>query len=274
MGVLCQTEGPFGERKIEDYIDHLAKKGMSYLSLQTYQRVLWQFYTFLPGDKPLDEDMLLRWETDLKSRGYADATIQAQRSIISGFMEYVLRRNESQGENAVLHRSVLTREDYLWLLRTARKNGRKRAYLLIKTLVSTGIRSSELKELKVESLRSRGAWVTSHGIRRRVLIPEPIRTGLLEYAEACGVTTGILFITKDGTPLLHSAIWKEIKRVCREAGMEEDAGNPRNLYLLYLDTYAEACRSSTPENAFAMYQQLLCEEDALVAWSAEMGFDV
>ena len=77
-----------GERQIADYWEHLAKKGLSYLSMQTYQRALWQVYEYLPGDKVLDEDVLLRWETDLKTRGYADTTIQAQRSIINGFVEY------------------------------------------------------------------------------------------------------------------------------------------------------------------------------------------
>lgn len=267
MSALCQAEVAFGERQIEDYWDHMAKKGVSYLSLQTYQRVLWQFYEYLPGDKVLSEDVLRCWEADLKSSGYAETTIKAQRSIINGFMRYLLQQKPQQKEHIVLRRSVLTRDDYLWLLQTARENGRKRAYLLIKTLVSTGIRSSELKELTIESLRSGGAWVTSHGIRRRVRIPEPIRTGLLEYAEDCGVTAGTLFVTRDGTPLIYSATWKEIKRVCREAGLDEDAGNPRNLYLLYLDTYTEVCGLGTRENAFAMYQNLLCEEETLVSWS-------
>lgn len=267
MSEGCQIKVTFGERQIADYWEHLAKKGLSYLSMQTYQRALWQVYEYLPGDKVLDEDVLLRWETDLKTRGYADTTIQAQRSIINGFVEYMARENESQGETNTVRRSVLTREEYLWLLRTARENGRKRAYLLIKTLVSTGIRSSELKELTVEALKEGGAWVTSHGIRRRVVIPEPIRTELLEYAEACGVTAGTLFITMDGKPLFHSAVWKEIKRVCREAAVQEDAGNPRNLYLLYLDTYEGVCRNCSFEESWQKYEQLLSEEEALMEWN-------
>jgi len=276
MSALCQTEFTFGERQIEDYWNHLAKKGLSFLSLQTYQRVLWQIYEYLPGSsKKLDEDVLLRWEADLKTRGYADTTIQAQRSIINGFMEHLTQRSELQNEESPApHRSVLSREDYLQLLRTARERGRRRAYLLIKVLVSTGIRSSELKELTAEALREGGAWVTSHGIRRRVVIPEPVRTELLEYAASCGIKTGTLFITKDGTPLIHSAIWKEIKRVCREAGMPEDAGNPRNLYLLYLDTYGEICSTGTPESSFTMYQQLLGKEEALAAWNTHPKFEV
>lgn len=257
----------FGEQQIEDYWHHLAKKGLSFLTLQTYQRVLWQLYDYLPGDKKLDEDVLLRWEADLKSKGYAGTTLQGQRSIINGFVDYLTQRDNPQGETTVQRRGALIRDDYLRILLMARENGRRRAYLLIKTLVSTGIRSSELKELTVEALRAGGAWVTSHGVRRRVAIPEPIRTELLEYAETCGVTAGTLFVTMDGKPLFHSAVWKEIKRVCREAAMQEDAGSPRALYLLYLDTYEGICRQTSSEESWQKYERLLSEEEALVAWN-------
>ena len=267
MSVLCKNEVVFGEQQIEEYWNHLATKGLSYSTMKAYQNALMTFYEYLPGDKTLNEDALLQWEANLKNRGYADKTIKAQRTIVNGFLEFLTQRNNLQGEATELQRSILTRDKYLWLLRTAQENGWRRAYLLIKTVVIVGIRTSELEDLTVEALREGGAWVTSHGIRRRVLIPEPVRSELLHYAKACDVTTGTLFVTKDGTPLLHSAVWKEIKRVCRATGLENDAGNPRSLYLLYVDTYQGICRRCSSEEAWQEYEQLLSKEETLVAWN-------
>ena len=189
---------------------------------------------------------------------------------VSGFVEFLQGRAEDfAGESVALRRSVLNRQDYLRLLQTARNTGRQRAYLLIKTLVNVGVRSRELAELTVETVRVGGAWVTSHGIRHRVTVPNPLRSELLAYAAGQGIAEGPVFVTKDGTPLLHSAVWKEIKKVCREAGLENDAGNPRNLYLLYLDTYQSICRRCPSGEAWQEYEQLLSKEETSMAWNTE-----
>lgn len=260
----------FEECRIDDYWDYLARKGFSFLSLQMYRRVLRRFYEYLPGDKLLDADALIRWEADCKICGYSETTIQAERSVVSGFLEFLQGSAEESAEESVtVRRSVLTRQDYLRLLRTARSTGRQRAYLLIKTLVNVGVRSRELAELTVETVRAGGAWVTSHGIRHRVAVPEQLQSELLAYAAGQGITEGPVFATRNGAPLLHSAVWKEIKKVCREAGLENDMGNPRNLYLLYLDTYQSICRRCPNGEAWQEYEQLLSEEDASTAWNTE-----
>lgn len=267
MSTLNQTGCAFGERQIEEYREYLERKGLTFLSQQSYMRVLWQLYEYLSGSEHLDGDVLCRWEEELERQGYSHTTIRAQRSIADGFLTYFKQQEERQEESAERSQGLLTREDYLWLLQTAREYGRKRAYLLIKTLVITGIRPREMAALTVDALRDGATWVTSYGIQRRILIPEPLRTELLTYAAREGVSDGTLFVTQDGAPLLHSAVWKEIKRVCRETGLENDAGNPRVLHQLYMDTYQNICRRNSRETAWQAYEQLLSEEETLVAWN-------
>lgn len=267
MSTQYQTGCTFGERQMEEYREYLGRKGLTFLTQRAYMRVLWQIYEYLNGNEHLDGDVLSRWEEDLERQGYSRSTIRAQRSIADGFLKYLKQQKERQEESAERSQGLLSREDYLWLLQTAREYGKKRAYLLIKTLVITGIRPAEMVALTVEALRDGATWVTSYGTRRRILIPEPLRTELLAYAAGEGVSAGTLFVTQDGTPLLHSAVWKEIKRICRVTGLANDAGNPRVLHQLYLDTYQNISRCNSRETAWQTYEQLLSEEETLVAWN-------
>ena len=267
MNTPCQTDYTFGERQMEEYQEYLNGKGLSFITQQAYMRVLLQLYKYLNGCENLNGEVLCRWEEDLEKQGCSYSTIQVHRSIVNGFLKYLDLQEERQKESTERKQGFLTREDYLWLLQTAREHGRKRAYLLIKTLVNTGIRSLELKDLTVEALRDGAAWGTSYGMRRRIPIPEPLRTELLDYAAEESVNSGTLFVTQDGNPLLHSAVWKEIKRVCRETGLENDAGNPRCLYQLYMDTFRNICRCNSRDTAWQAYEQLLSVEETLVAWN-------
>jgi site-specific recombinase XerD len=60
---------------------------------------------------------------------------------------------------------------------------------------------------------------------------------LLNYAKRCGITTGAIFVGKNGKPLDRSCIWRQMKQLCKAAGVKESKVFPHNLRKLFARTF-------------------------------------
>ena len=161
--------------------------------------------------------------------------------------------------------SLLTREEYCLILQMAKRMGRRRTYLIMKTMANFGIQHRELEQLTVEALRNGSSWMTRRNLQHLVLFPEPLRSELLSYAREGGVETGLIFYSCHGA-MGHSHIWRDVKEVCRHAGLSEDKGTPSSLVKLYRATYLEFSRAD-PLHADENFQAFLMDEEEHVAWS-------
>ena len=219
----------------------------------------------------MDPELLRAWQADLRDKNYAERTIYSRVSIANGFLAYLGMPRQTFEKAETLQQETrervsLSRSEYLLLLETARFMGRKRAYLLIKTIVNTGLKTQELPQLTVETLQRETTWITTRGIRRCVPIVELLRRELLAYAAEAGITKGPIYITKEGTPMGHSGVWKVIKQGGRRTGIPEEKGNPRTLHHLYLSTYRDVSTESTEQTA-RLYRELLDREEKKIAWN-------
>ena len=259
---------PVTEAMINEYCKYLANKDISFSTLMLYERAVQGLYDFLPSPKCVNEEQLSCWESSLVRRGLAQSTINGYLSGANGLLKYLQQTKIQWGkEQAETQERLHLRENYLRLLQQAKTSGRYRAYLLIKTIATTGVKASELSGITVEALKEGVAVVTSKSVQRSVHIPEPIRLDLLNYAAEQGIETGTLFITKDGAPLVHSLVWKEINRVCREANLAEEMGTPKSLRHLYRETYRYYCGKNLSKDADKEYEKLLLEEESSIGWN-------
>ena len=149
--------------------------------------------------------------------------------------------------------SVLTRDQYLELLKTARKMRKVLAYLAMRAIVSTGIQQQELLALTVEEVRT-GEITTAE---RTVHLPDSLREELLDYARRNGVTSGAIFVGKASAITALSTVREQIKAVSRAAGMEDSEVSVRTLQELYETTRAEMMAQVTEK---LMMEQLDAEQ--------------
>ena len=258
------------EEKIDAYLQLLSRQGRAKSTTTHYHSLLCKWYESLPEDKLVMPDAADQWKSELKNKGLSDGTISSCSSAVNGFLGYLrdpqgchIRRKQQEVEPKP--ETVLTWDDYRMLLSAAKVMGRKRPYLLIKTIVCVGIRTLEFQGLTVEGVRRGIIEVTGYGAQRMVPVPEPIRTDLLEFAEERGIKEGPIFITKDGGQLPHSLIWKEVKQICRQVGLPEEKGFPRSLYQLHKNT-RKRFYTEFMEEAEERYSSLLLAEESMIGW--------
>ena len=152
----------------------------------------------------------------------------------------------------------LTRDQYMELLKTARKMRKVLAYLAMRTFVSTGIQQQELLALTVEEVKT-GEIRTED---RTIHLPDSLREELLAYALRNGVSGGAIFVNKTGVPTSVITVREQIRDVSRAAGIDDSATSARALQNLYKTTRAELMA----ETVQRLMKELLDEEQAEHGW--------
>ena len=108
---------------------------------------------------------------------------------------------------------------------------------MLQTLCATGIRVGELSSITVEAALQGSAVARNKGKTRVVLLPAVLCEMLLEYAEECGVVSGPIFITRSGKPVDRSNVWRNMRKLCQQAGVQPDKVFPHNLRHLFARTF-------------------------------------
>ena len=189
-----------------------------------------------------------RWREVLCEKGYAPVTVNAMLTALNLFFRF-LGREDCRVKTLRIQRKFfrssereLLRGEYEQLVRAAKEQGKKRLALLIETMGATGIRVSEVKYMTVEAVRQGRAEIALKGKIRTILIPEPLRRKLQQYAGEKGISSGEIFITKSGKGLSRQQIWAEMKRLCPAAGILKTKVFPHNLRHLFARVFYRVCR--------------------------------
>lgn len=124
----------------------------------------------------------------------------------------------------------LTQSEYQRLVKAA--GGTQLSYIL-QTICGTGIRISELQSITVEAVMLGKAVVNCKNKTRVIFIPAPLQKILKQYIRKSGLTTGSVFVSKNGTPLDRSSIWRKMKSLCKKAGVAPEKVFPHALRHLF-----------------------------------------
>lgn len=227
--------------KIRRYALHLLEQERAAGTVRKYSADLADLRRWLDG-RSLTKAVLVEWKTDLTGR-YAPASINSKLAAVNGFLTF-FGRSELTLRQLKIQKAVfcdtdleLSRGEYARLVSAARERGCERLALVIQTICATGIRVSELRFITAEAVRSGRAEVCNKGKRRAVFLPNRLRRVLRDYLQKQKRTAGAVFVTRSGTPLDRSNIWRDMKRLCRWAGVAPRKVFPHNLRHLFARTY-------------------------------------
>ncbi len=161
------------------------------------------------------------------------ATVNASIAALNSFFKYIgcndLLLNTVKTQKKVYTENELTMEEYKALLAASSE----KIKLIIESLASTGIRISELEYFTVERVRFGKITVRCKSKIRTIMLPEMLRTILLDYCETNGIDQGPIFRTVSGKPLNRSNIWRCLKKACYKAGVDPGKVYPHNFRKLF-----------------------------------------
>ncbi len=226
---------------IDNYMRHLREQERSSGTILKYAHDLTMIMSHFSG-KELTKDALIHWKENLKEK-YAAATVNTIIAALNGFLKFmewldlIVKPLKIQKSSFCDERKELTCEEYKRLVKAAENDGNRRLSLVVQTICSMGLRVSELRFVTVEAVCNGWALVDNKGKCRKVSLPKKLRHSLSKYMKEKQITTGPVFITRNGKPLDRSNIWRDMKRLCESAGVASSKVFPHNLRHLFARTY-------------------------------------
>ena len=228
---------------IHAYNSHMAQEEKSPATTEKYLRDIRAFGEFL-GARPVTKELALAWKKHLLASAYTVNSVNSMLAGINGLFKFLgwtdcRVKTVRQQRQTYCHRDKeLQKSEYLRLLAAAGK--KPRLQLILQTICGTGIRVSELRYFTLESLQQGAITVTCKGKTRTILVPGKLRRKLLAFAREQGVTTGVLFRSRKGTPIHRSRVWAMMKSLCAEANVDPQKVFPHNLRKLFARTFYAA----------------------------------
>lgn len=226
---------------VQAFADFLAGEEKSPATVEKYVREVMGFAVWL-GGRDLDRTMALDYKDALAEKRSPAGVNGAVAAVNALFMflhmpECRIKAVKVQRDLFRDENQVLSENDYRRLLDAARKKNNLRLMLVMESICATGIRVSELRFFTVEAVRMGKASVTNKGKTRTVFLPKSLQKKLIKYARQMGISAGPVFVTRGGLPLDRSNIWHEMKKLCKDAGVDEGKVFPHNLRHLFARTF-------------------------------------
>lgn len=231
----------FNQGKLHAFETFLISEERSAATIAKYARDVKRFLDFVKGNR-VDRDAVLSYKQMLGAQ-YATLSANSMLAALNSFLRFCGKRDLCVKQFRVQRAAFspeekeLTKEEYRRLVETAHLQHNERLWLLLQTICGTGIRVSELPFITVEAATRGEASVVCKGKTRKIFIVERLRRHLLRFAKKQKITHGAIFVTKSGKTMDRSNIWREMKALCREAGVSEKKVFPHNLRHLFARTF-------------------------------------
>ena len=230
------------ETQIAAFAVYLKSEEKSENTVEKYIRDVRAFYAYV-GETEITKETVIAYKNKLITDNYAARSINSMLASINSLLSF-LGWADLKVKSIKLQRQIycpeekeLTKAEYLRLIHTAKQKGNERLNLLIQTICGTGIRVSELQYITVEAVKCDEAVVSLKGKTRSVFIVRELQKKLLRYAAEQKITTGAIFITRSGKPMSRTNIWREMKNLCVQAGVNPQKVFPHNLRHLFARTF-------------------------------------
>ena len=226
---------------IKNFRRYLIEEEKAAATVEKYIRDINVFADWL-GEKELDKETVLIYKENL-TQNYAPASVNSVLSSLNSFFTfnewYNLRVKNLKIQKQLFANkdNELTKEEYERLLTAAKSKGNEQLYFLMQTICSTGIRVSELCYITVESLKAQKTQINLKGKMRVVILPKELCKMLLKYSKEQNITSGSVFVSRNGKPLDRSNIWEMMKALCESAGVARAKVFPHNLRHLFARTF-------------------------------------
>ncbi len=228
------------EDKITEFLDYLKiERGFSPNTVASYNYDLEKYKKFLDARniswKKISPENLILYLENLKNKGLSSASISRNLAAIKGFCRFLLAEGFISSDSLSDISSpklwkklpdVLSKEETERLFTSLNKQKRNgfisRNLAILELLYATGMRASEIINLKISNLHLKQNYVRIMGKGRKeriVPVGNSAKNALsiyLKYWRAKFIrkdrATNVLFLSRLGSGLSRQSLWKVVKR--------------------------------------------------------------
>lgn len=231
------------EDLLKKYSQYLYREEKSSATIKKYLSDLRKLIQYMGGKAVTKERMIEYKEYLMKEKQYKSSSINSYLVAANRFFEYMnwydvkVKTIKVQQSVFVPEEKELTKGEFKKLVKTAQELGKTKISMIIQTICGTGMRVSEVQFVTAEAVKKGQITVYNKGKERVILIQRSLQMQLLAYIRKHKIATGKVFDTASGKAMDRSYIWREMKKLCKKAGVAESKVFPHNLRALFARTY-------------------------------------
>lgn len=236
------------ENKLEEFRRCLQERENAPATISKYIRDVRTFYQYAGEDKSVEKERLLKYKEWLMER-YAVSSVNSMLAALNQFFSFLglenwkLKRVRVQRQDLRGAGKELGEEEFHRLVQHARAGKKEQLALIMETICATGIRVSELKFFRAETIAAGTLEVWNKGKYRLVIIPKPLKKKLRRYIKERNIRSGPIFRTRTGKAKDRSNIWKEMKQLAKDAGIDLKKVFPHNLRHLFARVFYQTTKN-------------------------------
>ncbi len=224
----------------EEYKEYLIKKELNCKTITKYLQDVNRFYIYLHNNT-LDFNAVTSYKKNLM-RTYKSTTVNSYLISLNCYWHWLDRDDLCVSlikcQRSYFSTEELTLSEYRKMIDYAQDCKEQKWYIIMKCLGATGIRVGELKFISYEAVQSGSAEILFKSKLRTMLIPEKLRAKLLLFCEKENIKSGTIFLnSKKKAPLDSSVIWRNLKRIAINAGVDQSKVYPHNFRHMFARTY-------------------------------------
>lgn len=237
-----KSDKRIGAEELRRFEAYLRDKESSPATIEKYLRDIRTFLKFAGEESEVNKEKLLEYK-DWLIQKYSVNSVNSMLVALNQFLIFLelgrlkLKRIKVQRMDIQYMGKELSKEEFRILVRTARKEGREQLAMIMETMCATGVRVSELRFFRAETVRNGMIKVWNKGKCRLVLLPGILRKKLILYMKKNGIRSGMIFCTRNGKEKNRSNIWREMKQLAERAGISLQKVFPHNLRHLFARTF-------------------------------------
>lgn len=237
------------ESPLDNFRSYMKKKNMSENTITAYLISVRSFLALYPEITP---ENLKAYRSFLITR-YRPATINQRIHAINFYAQYLQETHQADDpDHFRLHSikiprgsfqdSIISNEDCEKLEQGLKDDKNYFWYFVVRFLVTTGTRVSELTQIKVEHLSCGYVDLYSKGGKiRRIYITDALCKEALEWCASRGQTSGFLFVNKNGRPVTARGIHSQLKHYAVHYGINPDTTYPHSFRHRFAKNFLGRC---------------------------------
>lgn len=219
--------------KLNTFSMRLQEAGKSSLTIKKYMSDITKMVTYF-GNEEVTQTKMNAY-VDYLLQNYTVKSVNSYISVANAFFRvmgwadiFVSKIPEECDEN-LPEEKYLTYAEYNRLIQTAISMNMIRMVMVIQTLGNTDLHLTEFGLFTVEMLKRGVIELPRRKRIHKIVLPAALKTELEQYVDEKKIVSGPVFQTAKGKPMDRSNIWKELKKLCKLADIDDKKVYPQNL---------------------------------------------
>lgn len=206
------------KEKLQEFIELLKEEQKSPKTIMEYERDVLQMLSFMEENGFTDvKKGVLAFRNELREIEIKPNSVNRKVASCNRFLEFADIHLKLRREKIAIGtiENLLTQKEYERICKKLEEFEEYQILAIVRTLAGTGIRFSELKNVTVEACKKKLLAIRGgKGDKsRKVAIIPALANYLLSYAKDNGIRSGMIFVTRNNTPISLSQFSRKLKEL-------------------------------------------------------------